>query len=101
METCLFCNCEENFNRNSSTEYICGSCVQLLFGVNQDDLNRAHNLATNKGHVNKAKASESFLIPEGQNEQRKPESKFRININGKRIVRPPRNKKERVRLATA
>ena len=101
METCLFCNCEENFNRNSGTEYICGSCVQLLFGANQDDLNRAHNLATDKGHVNKAKAIESFLIPEGHNEQRKPGSKFRININRKRIVRPSRTQKERVRLATA
>jgi hypothetical protein len=100
LETCLFCNCEENFNRNPGTEYICGSCVQLLFGVNQDDLNRAHNLATNKGHVSKAKAIESFLIPEGHNKQRKPESKFRININRKRIARHSRNKKERVRLAT-
>jgi hypothetical protein len=101
LETCLFCNRNGRYNRNPGTEYICGRCVQLLLDAGQDDLKRAYALAIEKGIDRKAKAMESFLIPEEHNEQRKPKSKFRLNINRKRSFRSVRDKKERIRLATA
>jgi hypothetical protein len=100
MEACLFCNREEIYNRNADTEYTCDSCVQLLLNADQDALKRAHSLALDKGYDRKARALNSFIIPEGPNEQRKPKSKSGFNFNGKRSPRIVRNKKERFRLAT-
>ena len=80
---------------------ICSVCVELFLEANQDDLRRTHRLAIDKGYIRKLKAIESFLIPEEQNEQRKSRSKPKININRKRDVRSVRDKKERIRFATA
>jgi hypothetical protein len=101
MEACLFCNREEKFNQNVGAEYVCGACLQLFCDSGQDDLKRARGLAIDKGYDRKARALNSFIIPEGCHEQRKPKSKSGFNFNRKRSVGTIRNKKERFRLATA
>ncbi len=59
---CLFCNGQEpNYKPGSDVDFICGSCVQLWLGADQDDLRKAHAKAIEKGYPRKAKAIESFL----------------------------------------
>jgi hypothetical protein len=96
MELCLFCN-EQVYKTDA--DYICGSCVQLLLEADQADLKQAHAKAIEKGYSNKVRAIESFLIPEDKiNGQRKPVTKKRRrHTDRKGIVRPSRNKKERVK----
>ena len=96
---CLFCNGKEkNYRPVAGIDFICGSCAQLLLGADQDDLKRAHAKAIKKGYLSKARAIESFLIPEGTNEQRKPTTKKRgRHFNGKRVNRTIGNKKERTK----
>jgi hypothetical protein len=97
--SCLFCNGKEkNYRPVAGIDFICGSCVQLLLGADQDDLKRAHAKAVKKGYTNKARAIESFIIPEETNEQRKPKSKkYRRHFNGKRVNRVIGNQKERIK----
>jgi hypothetical protein len=104
---CPFCHRPDKGKKRQYTsekdiEFICSACVQHLLNADQDCLRQMHKLATKHSDKGKVSAIESFLIPEGQShEQRKPKSKFRININRKRSVRSVRNKEERIRLATA
>jgi hypothetical protein len=76
---CLFCGFPENgYRPDAGKEFICSQCVQLLLSADRVELKRAYNKAIEKGYSNKARAIESFLIPEGQiNGQRKPISKKR------------------------
>ena len=95
MDLCLFC---KKSAYKTDKEYICGSCVQVLFKAYQADLKRAYNKALEKGYRDKARAIESFLITEDEGEQRKPFIKKRgRHSNRKGIVRPVGNKKERPR----
>jgi len=95
---CLFCDGQEkNYRPGVGFCFTCGSCVQLLLGAEQDDLKRAHSKALHKGYKRKAKAIESFLIPEGTNEQRKPTKKRGRYSNRKRINRAIGNQKERIK----
>ena len=92
MEPCLFCNQEENYNRNSNTEFACIRCVQLLLGADQDDLKQAHSIAIDKGYDRKAKAIESFLIPEEINvRETKQVRRNMVRKRHMRTVRPSRN----------
>ena len=101
-DLCLCCNQEENYNRNSDTEYVCGSCVQLLFNADQDELKRAHELALAKSRADKVRAIESFILPEEtENEQQRPKSKSRFHSHRIRSSKFVRREKERIRLATA
>ena len=95
---CLFCNGQEpNYKPGPDVDFICSRCVQLLLGVDQDDLKKAHAKAIEKGYPGKAKAIESFLIGE-TNEQRKPKTKkYRRHSNRKRIDRTLGNQKERIK----
>ena len=78
-------------------DFICFRCVQLLLGADQQDLKRAHAKAIEKGFTNKANAIESFLIPEGLDELRKPATKKRgRHSNRKRTVRTVRDKAKRI-----
>jgi len=93
-ETCLFCN---RFESKTESESICGNCVQLLLKADQSELKRAHEKAIEKQYWDKASAIESFLIPEGFDEQRKPASKKRgRHSNRKRIVRTVGDKEKRI-----
>ena len=76
---CPFCNREEGhkYKPGKDFEFICSRCVQLFSSSKQGDLKRAYKKAIDKGYLNKAKAIESFLIPEGNDEQRKPTTKKR------------------------
>jgi hypothetical protein len=96
---CLFCNGQElNYSPAPNMDFICSSCVQLLLSASQEDLKRAHAKALSLGYQNKARAIESFLIPEGKDEQRKPESKKRRRYtNRKRITKFVRDQKERIK----
>ena len=96
---CLFCNePEKNFNPGPNVEFICGLCVILLSAADQDDLRNAYQKALNEGYKRKVSAIESFIIPEGKDEQRKPESKKRGRyINRAGIIKSVRNQKERIK----
>jgi len=92
---CLFCNeLEKNYRPSKDVEFICGSCVVLLADADQGDLKNAYQKALNKGYMRKVSALESFIIPEGKDEQRKPESKKRgRHTNRDRIIKSVRNQK--------
>ena len=96
---CLFCSKQEkNYRSVTGIDFICGSCVQLLLDAGQDDLKRAHVKAVKKGYLGKVKAIESFLIPEGTNEQRKPKTKKCGRYSNRiRITRITGNQKERIK----
>jgi hypothetical protein len=64
METgCLFCT-EKNYKPGSDTEFICGTCVQLLLRADPEDLKRAYAKALKLGYLRKSKAIETFLAEE-------------------------------------
>jgi len=93
---CLFCNDQEKkYKPEANTNSICGSCVQLLFNADQDDLLKAHKKALEKGYLNKARAIESFLIPEG-NDGKRPAKRNRKNLNRKRTHRTLGNQTKRI-----
>jgi hypothetical protein len=104
---CLFCQnpdrCRKRrYKTDKGVGFICSSCSQHLLNASRDYLKLLEEMAKENGDGGKVSAIKSFLIPEGQDhEQRKPKSKFRININRKRNLRSVRNKEERIRLATA
>ena len=102
MNHCLFCNCEEsNYRPGKDIELICSQCVILLADATQADLNNAYQKALDKGYLRKASALESFIIPEGKDEQRKPESKKRGRyLDRTGIVKSVRNQKERIKRVT-
>lgn len=85
---CLFCS--QGFE--SEVEHICSSCVQLLLNADQEDLSKAHTKAIEKGYTHKARAIESFLIPEEINVRKTKKSNR--NMARKRTLqksRPSRN----------
>jgi hypothetical protein len=94
---CLFCQGPDRGRKRpykpEGAEFICSACVQTLINADQDYLKRILALAQEHGDKGKIIAIESFIIPEGHNEQIKPKPKFRI--------RQKRRKKERLTLATA
>ena len=97
MEVCLFCNQPEP-GYKSEIDFICGSCVVLLADADQADLKNAYQKALNEGCQRKVSALESFIIPEGKDEQRKPESKKRGRYTDRAgIVKSVRNQKERIK----
>ena len=90
---CLFCNLPEaKYKPDPQVDFICGSCVILLADARQEDLQKAHTLAIEKGYLNKANAIESFLIPEGKHANR-PTKSIERNLNRERTARTIRNKK--------
>ena len=95
---CLFCNKpEKNYKPQVGIDFICSSCVQLLLGATQDDLKRSHAKAISKGHTNKARAIETFIIEE-EHGQRKPKTKkCGRYFNRSRIDRITGNQKERIK----
>jgi hypothetical protein len=98
--TCLFCNGPEKaYNPSPDVEFVCSTtCTQHLLNADQEDLNRAHTKAIEKGYHNKAKAIEFFIVQENPNGQRKPKTrKHERHTNRTRIVRPTRNQKKPVR----
>ena len=95
---CLFCfNLEKKYKHNPGTDFICSRCVQLFLMADQKELKSAYEKAIDKGYTDKAKAIESFLIPEGFDEQRKPVTKKRgRHTDRKRIVRAVGDKEKRI-----
>jgi hypothetical protein len=86
---CLFCgNLEKNYKSDPGNDFICSRCVQMLTSADQAELKRAYNKAIEKGYLNKAKAIESFLIPEGFNVRETQKSKR--NMVRKRPLRKTR-----------
>ena len=97
MEICLFCN-EQEKSYQPNVEFICSRCVQLLLRADQADLKKAYQKALNEGHLRKVSALESFIIQEGKDEQRKPESKKRGRYTNRTgIVKSVGNQKERIK----
>ena len=91
--SCLFCNLPEpNYKPESHIDYICGGCVVLLAGADQDDLKRTYGKAIAMGYLNKASAIESFLIQEVKDGKR-PTKSVKRNLNRTRTARSIRGKK--------
>lgn len=99
MEVCLFCNKQEkNYKPGKDIEFICGDCVILLADAEQVDLMRAYQKALDEGYQRKVSALESFIISEGKDEQRKPDSKKRGRYTDRTgIIKSVRNQKERIK----
>ena len=97
--SCLFCNLPEpNYKPDPQVDFICGSCVILLADAEQEDLKKAYQKALNEGYQRKVSALESFIIQEGKDEQRKPESKKRRRYTNRTgITKSVRNQKERIK----
>jgi hypothetical protein len=94
--SCLFCGySERNYIPTSGNDFICSHCVQMLISADQEDLKRAHSKAIEKGLTNKARAIESFLIPEEVN-VRKTE-KLKRNMGRKRPMRTSRPSRDKIR----
>ena len=69
---CLFCGTNRDKERvdKSAKAYLCGTCVQTLFNLSQEQLNHAHQLSVDKGYLDKVKAIKCFMEVE-ENEQAK------------------------------
>jgi len=101
---CLFCNQpEKSYKPSPDVEYICSSCVQLLLNADQEDKRRAYAKAIELGLTRKARALESFITKEGEeDERRRPETKrHERRANRKRSIRPVRDKAKRIRQVQA
>ena len=97
VEVCLFCN-EPEPSYKPEVDFICGTCVVLLADADQADLKTAYQKALIEGYQRKVSALESFIIPGGRDEQRKPESKKRGRYTNRiGIVKSVRNQKERIK----
>jgi hypothetical protein len=94
---CVLCKeKDKSFTPGADKDFICGSCVQKLLMVDQDDLRNAYKIAIKMNLKDKAWAIKTFLKDGGEDEQRKPPvKKYERHSNRKRIVRPVRNKKIR------
>ena len=92
MGACLFCDrCEPG--HDSSCEYVCGSCVQLLLSM--EDLNTAHKKATEKRCYHKAMAIEILMGMTGM--QNGKAKKPKRNLERKRTLRTIRPCHNRIR----
>jgi hypothetical protein len=94
--SCLFCGFPEpGYKPNPDVEFICSGCVQILLSANQEDLNRAYIKAIEMGYSTKAKAIESFLIPEVSDGKRPTRNSPR-HPNRERATEPIRYQKKRI-----
>ena len=91
--SCLFCGLPENgYRPDAGKEFICSKCVQHFLSADQAELMRAYNKAIVKGYSNKARAIESFLIPEKINvRETKQARRNLVRKRHMRTVRPSRN----------
>ena len=92
-EACLFCNgLEKKYKPEPDKYFICSRCVQLFLSADQEDLLNAHSKAIEKGYSNKARAIESFLIPEEINvRETKKHKRGLVRKRSMRTIRPSRN----------
>lgn len=97
---CLFCGFPDIAYRPApEKEFICSRCTQILLLADQEELNRAHIKAVEIGYSGKAKAIESFLIPEETNAR---EAKItKRNMARKRIMRAFRPTRDQLRTQPA
>lgn len=90
-ELCLFCNePEQNYQPGPDADFICSRCVIFLAVAEQGDLKKAHIKATDKGYKDKAKAIESFLIPEVKDGTRPEHKSVKRSVDRKGIARSVR-----------
>ena len=95
LDLCLFCNKpKKNYRPSPDTDYICGTCVQLLLNSDQQELERAYAKAKALGYNRKAMAIESFLNKGNEDgKQTKPETgKHRRHLDRRGIVKAIGNK---------
>ena len=94
---CLFC-CDPDTDDKpeSSKDFICSLCVQILISATQEELKRAHTKAIEKGYARKAKAIKSFLIEGMVNNDRETKT-IRRNLVRERIMREVRPTRDQLR----
>jgi hypothetical protein len=86
---CLFCRgpdrgSKRTYKPEKGVEFICSDCVQALLNANQDYLKRILATAQERGDKGKISALESFIVPDGYQEQVKPKPKFKIRQKRKK-----------------
>ena len=93
---CLFCGFpERGYKPAPEKEFICSRCIQILLLADQEELSRAYSKAIEMGYSGKAKAIQSFLIPEETNAK---EAKItKRNMARKRTMRTFRLTSEQLR----
>ena len=84
-ESCLLCDKIQDYPQADNTEYICGSCVQLLLITTKEEKIKRYNIAIDKGYGRRAKAVKKFII-KGEYEDGKQQCGSPRNIR-KRIKR--------------
>ena len=91
---CLFCNgMDIKYKPESSKDFICSLCVQILISATQEEMKRAHSKAIKRGYTRKANAIESFLIEGEASNERKTKTTRRNLVRERpmREVRPTSN----------
>ncbi len=94
---CLFCNdLDRNYKTEDGKDFVCSQCSQILISADQEDLNRAYEKAIEKGYLSKARAIESFLLPQEVLNDRETK-KFKRNMVRKRFMRASRSTHHKIR----
>jgi hypothetical protein len=95
-EVCLFCNrLEKKYKPELGKYFICSLCVQLMLSADQAELTRAYSKAIEMGYPDKARAIQSFLIPEEINVRETKQA--RRNMGRKRPMRTARPSRDQLR----
>ena len=87
---CLFCKMDRDAERIDGRAYICGTCVQTLLNLSQEQLREAHALAVEQGFEDKAKAIESFLEVTDDKKTTNAQRNM-VRARSRRAVRPSRD----------
>ena len=98
--TCLFCEMpEKKYKPSRDVDFICSHCGMAFLSADQDYLKWVHDLAIKNSMTDKARAIESFILPEGADgKQVNPKSRTR-HIR-KRLNRRGNSKADRLEKIT-
>ena len=94
---CLFCEMPETkgYKPPKGVEFICSRCGLAFSTADQDYLKWVNGQAVKNSMTDKARAIESFILPEETDGSIKPKNHAR-HTHRKRSLRPAANKKSRI-----
>jgi hypothetical protein len=94
---CLYCEKpERNYKPSKGVDFICSRCVMAFLSADQDYLKWVHDRAIKNSMPDKARAIESFILPEETDGSIKPK-KHERHTHRKRSLRLAANKKIRIK----
>ena len=93
---CLFCEMpEERYKPPKGVDFTCSRCEMAFLSADQDYLKWVYDQAIKNSIPDKARAIESFILPEETDGSIKPK-KHERHSNRKRSLRPASDKKSRI-----